>query len=257
MAKSGKVAGRKWSWALVLALAIFVTGAAVASAVTAPGSHTTGKGSLPTVAAQASSLPTSTTVAPSTSTSSEPTSTTSSTVAESRDTTTTMVPPTSTTIPVLTTCEPSQFAASATTDALSYALGQTINITLTLRDSSSEPCNDTTSLLGTGCWNVAASAINEAGQDVWDSGAAPITGISSCAIAVSPTTIPGNFSSSEQLSWSQVLCTNPPSGPGPPGETSWPNPNCLNTQVPAGTYEIEGEWEGFQAPPIDITIESS
>jgi Sigma-70 region 2 len=170
-----------------------------------------------------------------------------------------------TTTPSLAVCRVSQFVATATSDEGSYAPGQTVNITINVRDTSPDPCSDSTNLiLQGGCiptpgwsseWRGSASAINGSGQVVWDFGAGPTAGgIQSCPVGVYLPTVPGNFSASVVLSWPQDVCTDAP--PSTEGPTTVPNPNCPGTPVPAGTYRIMSSWEEFQAPPVSITIES-
>jgi hypothetical protein len=159
-------------------------------------------------------------------------------------------------------CEASQFVATATSDEVSYARGQTVNITVNLQDTSPDPCSDSTNLIWQGgCvpspgWGAGASAMNSDGQVVWDAGAGSTAGgIFNCPASIYLTTIPGHFAASVELSWPQDVCTDAP--PSTEGPTIVPNPNCPGTPVPAGTYQIRSSWEQFQIPPVTITIESN
>jgi hypothetical protein len=79
-------------------------------------------------------------------------------------------------------------------------------------------------------------------------------GVFNCANEPYLTTVPGGFSETVEMSWTQDLCSDGPASDE--GLTVVPNPNCPGTPVPTGTYRILTNWERFQAPPVTITIGS-
>jgi hypothetical protein len=159
-------------------------------------------------------------------------------------------------------CQRSQFVATTTTDAANYGPGQTVHVSVTLTDTSSDPCPDSSFLIWKGAcasppgWGTAASASNSAGQQVWDAYAGPTTGgpPESCPAGLYLTTIPGGFSATVDLSWTEDLCGDGPASDN--GLAAVPNPNCPGTPVPAGSYQIMTSWESFAAPAVTITISS-
>lgn len=195
---------------------------------------------------------TTTTVPPSTTT--LPTSTT--TVPRPPAGPTTIVPtspastpsePTTTTEP-MPACQESQFVLTATTDKTTYAPGETVTISLTMRDTSSTACLDT-GVMVWGCYGAAAS--NSTGAQVWESWAGPDGLPVNCPTTGYPTTIPGHTSTTAQVSWTQDECTQPVTN-------AQPNPDCPQVQVPSGPYEITGSWTIFPSPPpVTVDISSS
>ena len=164
MARTWRPRGRVISWATLMALLILVGTAALVSAVTAPGKPSA-KASANSTPQQSEppTMPVSSTVP------------TSSPVPASIPVPTALPPPmtsTPTTVSSLAVCQASQFVATATADGVNYAPGQVVNITVSLRDTSTEPCSDTTNLIWQGgCvpspgWGASASATNRSGQVV-------------------------------------------------------------------------------------------
>ncbi|HXQ43122.1 MAG TPA: hypothetical protein VN816_00665 [Acidimicrobiales bacterium] len=136
-----------------------------------------------------------------------------------------------------------------TTDRSTYPPGEPVMIDLTERDTSSEACRDTGVEIG-GCYGATAS--NSTGDEVWSSDAGPNSTPESCPAELTPTTIPGDFSTTGRLSWAQDVCTQPVTN-------DQPNPDCPQTPVPSGTYRITGYWTAttFASPPVTIDITSS
>ena len=150
----------------------------------------------------------------------------------------------------MSACRVGQFVLTTTTDKSSYSLGETAIVDLTVHDTSSEACLDAGVQIG-GCYGTTAS--NSAGGDVWDSMAGPDGLPESCPsdALTSPTTVPGNFSLTAQLSWAQDVYTQPVTN-------GQPNPDRPQTQLPSGRYRITGSWTFFlSAPPVTIDIDPS
>jgi hypothetical protein len=142
----------------------------------------------------------------------------------------------------------SQFVLTTTTDTGHYPPGQTVAIDLTLRDTSPVACQDTTVLMW-GCYG--ATATDGAGAPVWASWAGPDSTPVNCPAEIVPATIPADFSTSATLSWAQDRCTQPVTD-------DQPNPDCPQTQVPSGAYQMTSEWAGFSSQaPVTIDISPS
>jgi hypothetical protein len=262
--------GRILSWGTVLALLLLAGAAAVASASASPGPNlarrlATSAPSKRLYVAVLSTVPKSPSV-PSTTVGTQapsPVVAEPTTAPVSAKSAATALAGTTTTTEPMAVCQASQFVATTTTDQASYAPGQTVNISVTLKDTSSDPCADSMNLIWQGgCapppgWETTATATNSTGQVVWDVNARPTTGglPENCPAGIYLSTVPGGFSATVDLSWAQDLCGDSPLGDV--GPTVVPNPNCPGTPVPAGTYQITTSWERFLAPPVTITIASS
>jgi hypothetical protein len=144
-------------------------------------------------------------------------------------------------------CQASQFVLTAATDQSTYRPGEPIVTTLTLRDTSSQTCVDTDVEMG-GCYGTDATT--SAGVEVWESWAGPDGLPENCPEEGIPPTVPGGaVYTSADIVWTQDDCTQPVS--------VQPNPDCPQTPVAPGVYEISGFWANFgPAPPVTITIAS-
>jgi len=129
------------------------------------------------------------------------------------------------------------FVTTVRTSEPSYAPGQTVIISVIQANDGPvctippQPC---------GPPQAFASAYNPAGKDVWDAGAHktfPSTHITCPEPGRVPSwTWAANYSDTQEFDWSQDDCTD---GIGLPGHA---NPGCPDTQVPADTYRIVGEF---------------
>jgi len=174
---------------------------------------------------------------------SRPTTTVAPTIA-----TTTGPPPTTTTTEPMPSCQVGQFVLTATTDKGTYAPGETVMVDLSLHDTSPEACLDT----GVPVWGCyGATASNSTGNEVWNSLAGPDSLPASCPTTGFPTTVPGNFSTTSQVAWTQDVCTQPVTN-------DQPNPYCPQTPVPSGVYQISAYWTVFpSSPPVTVVINPS
>lgn len=148
----------------------------------------------------------------------------------------------STTTTTLPSC--GQFTSTVTTDRSSYSTGQTVSITITVTNAG-PACSGKPPM-----WCGAdASAYNSANQDVWDWGASPSqpSDIRNCPMDTGPETIAHNSSATVSTTWQQDQCTFDPSQTG-----SGSNPDCPQTQVPAGVYKISAN--GSSTGQATITI---
>lgn len=142
----------------------------------------------------------------------------------------------------------SQFVASATTDQGTYALGEAVTVTVTLRDTSTEACNNSEVTVG-GCPPATATVYDTAsGLPVWQSGATSNGLPINCPAEVGVPTIPGGYTATDQVVWQQDDCTM-----GPPATTGT-SPDCPQSQVTPGTYTIQSLWERWPAPPVSVEI---
>jgi hypothetical protein len=128
----------------------------------------------------------------------------------------------------------------------SYAPGQVVTISVT-EANKGPACQGTAETCGP--VPQSASAYNQAGKDVWDSGAGKTTtsGVGLCW------SVPGpmwrvHSAVTRELRWDQDDCARQDRSLLPGG---LPNPDCPGTQLPAGTYRIVGN--GGSAPAI-ITL---
>lgn len=121
------------------------------------------------------------------------------------------------------------------TDKSSYAPGQTVMISVTQVNEGPACHGIPPDWCGT--LQAFASAINPAGDDVWDYGAGKtIPGQVTCPFVAAPgPRWPAGYSSTQTLDWSQDKCAD--ARAFHPGRA---NPDCPGTQVPAGTYRIVG-----------------
>lgn len=124
-------------------------------------------------------------------------------------------------------CEPSHFILHVQTDKATYSIGETVQITMSIRNKGqsclgiveSGPCVD------------GATVSNSSSQVVWVSNIGPYP----CPSGELET-VPHGWNDSDSVSWSQKECPELGS-------------QCTNTQVPPGRYSVVGKW-GVSAPPV-------
>jgi hypothetical protein len=118
---------------------------------------------------------------------------------------------------------------------------------LTVRNTSSQACGNAHPVLTSDCADAKAS--DGTGMTVWESNAAP-DHLVICPADLRPVMVPGHASFSVSLTWLQDKCTQPPATP--PSSA-----RCPQTQVPAGTYTINGDYGPLPPPPVTVQILSS
>lgn len=267
-------------WVSVAVLLILSAGAASASTLTAPRHAPTSppvaapetSGAPPTSAA----LPTTTLPGGSGSSTTEPfPATTALPPTEAPGTaTTTGTPPATEALP---DCKSSNFDLVLRTDKTTYDVGQTVTITVTIRNvgpacsgfpgGAGSVCSGSSGALAPGesdsgcggfesCFGEGISISDSSGLEVWSSAGAPgyDSGVTSCPALVAETLATG-WSGSTEFVWHEDQC--PSSAP------LTTNTQCTRAQVSAGSYMIAGTWnvtlEGSpdQARPVQIAISSS
>jgi len=133
-------------------------------------------------------------------------------------------------------CEASQFILRLKTDTAIYSIGETVQITMSIRNKG-QSC---LGILETGPCVDGATVSNSSGQVVWVSNPGPLP----CPIS-EPETVPHGWHDSDSASWSQKEC---------PALGS----QCTNDQVPPGKYSVAGKWGVSEPPvqskPVKITI---
>lgn len=153
-----------------------------------------------------------------------------------------------TTPPGTPACTAGQFTLSVTTDKTAYARGESVVITLKMANTGVTCAGSGISL---SCI-ASASSSNSSGDVVWDSWAGADTSeqiLPQCR--PSPVmTIPGGWSTSEGINWNQDQCAGDPSLK----TIDVPNPNCPETQVPAGTYSIIAMAGADKSSPATVTF---
>lgn len=135
-------------------------------------------------------------------------------------------------------CQASHFLFHLKTDKASYSTGETVQISLSIRNTG-PPCSG---LSGNGPCVDRAIVSTASGQAVWVSN----PGVYACP-AQEPQTIPSGSRDSDSFSWTQDECSALGS-------------QCTNEQVPPGEYSVVGEWDvsepAVQSKPVKITIAS-
>lgn len=233
---------RRTPWLAIAGLLVLVVGAATGSALTAPSHPPVEAASTPLQPVALPTLPTTTEPVPAS---------------------TTLVPPpvvvpgpTGSTPPTIvegSACQPSRFAVVLATDKTRYQAGETVQITMSVRNDG-PTCTGSDAASSSGpCGLGRATASGESGQEVWDSDGNPYGDETSCpAIGFQP--VPSGWSTTVQFSWTQDECTAGASL-GPPQT----NPECPQTQVAPGTYSLVGNWAptfdgASHSEPDDVTI---
>jgi len=235
---------RRTPWVAVGGLLLLVVGAATGSAMTAPSRPRVVPASaplqpvvLPTVPTTTEPLPASTTPEPLPAEVPSPTGS---------------APPTS--IVQGPACQPSQFMVVLTTNKTTYVTGETVQITMSVRNVG-PTCGGTGAASSGPCGLGSATASNASGQEVWDSDGNPYGDVYSCP-SIGFQSVPAGWSTTVQLSWTQDECV---AGAfvGPPQT----NPQCPQTQVAPGTYSLVGDWNETltvgalsRSQPVTITI---
>jgi len=128
-------------------------------------------------------------------------------------------------------CEPSHFILRVMTNNATYSIGDTVQITMSIRNKGqsclgiveSGPCVD------------GATVSNSSGQIVWVSNFGPY----SCP-ASEPEIVPHGWNDSDSVSWLQKEC---------PALGS----QCTNTQVSPGRYSVVGKW-GVSEPAVQSRL---
>jgi hypothetical protein len=240
---------RLMPWISVGGLILLVGGAATASALTEPSHGSVATSgvpqqpvALPILSTGTEPVPASTTPEPPPVQASVPTSSPPSSEA------------TSTTPSVqAAACQGSQFLGVLATDKATYQTGETVQITLSVKNSG-PTCAGLESASTGPCGLGNVTATNAAGQDVWDADASASGLPIPCpAILIQP--VAAGWSTTVQLSWTQDQCTAGYS-PGPPPT----NPRCPQSQVAPGPYSLVGQWNGTsgndesQTQRVTITI---
>jgi len=133
-------------------------------------------------------------------------------------------------------CEPSNFLLHVKTNKATYSIGNTVQITLSIKNKG-QSC---LGIVESGLCVDGATVSNSSGQVVWVSN----LGVFSCPVS-QPGTVPRGWNDSDSVSWSQKEC---------PALGS----QCTNTQVPPGGYSVVGHWgvsdPAVQSRPVKITI---
>jgi len=237
MVQFGKVSRRIWPWTVVLVFVVVVAGAALASALTTSGPHTSTGVIPPKVAAE--SLPAQN------STGTSPPTTVAPTTTLAPPTTTTMPPPTTTTsAPSLLSCVPAQFSVTMTTDRSDYGPGEPVNITPRVTNEGGA-CT-----MAIGACPFVGTVTNSSGQAVWGPFMlVPSEPVPGCTAQLIGESVPSGWTQTTTFSWDQSECL-------PPGL------QCQNTPVPPGSYSVAVTWQfgspsfpPISAPPTTITID--
>jgi len=133
-------------------------------------------------------------------------------------------------------CEPSRFILRVTTNKATYSIGETVQITMSIRNKG-QSCLGT---LESGPCVDGDTVSNSSSQVVWVSNLGPYA----CP-ASEPETVPHGWKDSDSESWSQNEC---------PALGS----QCTNTQVSPGRYSVVGKWDvsepAVQSRLVKITI---
>lgn len=232
-------------WASVGGLLLLVAGAATGSALTAPShppvvaASTQPPGALPSLPTGTEPVPASTSPVPPPVVVPSPT---------------TPLPPsgvTTTTTVQAAACQASQFDVVLATDKTTYQTGETVQITMSVKNDG-PTCGGTDAAFSGPCGLGMVTATNASGQEAWDSDGNPNGDVYSCP-SIGFQQVPADWSTTVQFSWTQDDCV-PGASVGPPQT----NPQCPQTQVAPGTYSLVGGWNvgnsESQSPPVSITI---
>jgi hypothetical protein len=133
------------------------------------------------------------------------------------------------------------------TDQSAYSPGRSVKITLVVRNDGPACQGSEPAPYVGNCW-FSFNVKNQQGQKVWDSDASPDHSgpvMSSCPAELS-TTVPPEWTTSVTDSWNQDVCTVDNSG----DYATAPNPDCPQSQVPAGRYFLGSQG----AVPVAVTI---
>lgn len=146
---------------------------------------------------------------------------------------------TTTTVPPVPPCTTAQLVFTISIPSTSYPPGATIPITGTLTNTGSA-CQDTQNETS-GCWTGDLVATNQAGQVVWQDYAETTVNplVTSCPAEVAGGfEVPAGSSESFTRTWAETDCVY---DTDPSAKLFTPNPDCPDTQVPAGTYSISSD----------------
>lgn len=135
-----------------------------------------------------------------------------------------------------------------TTDRGTYQTGQTVNAAAHWTNDGPTcqwPKNPTYFT-----YPCASGYVNDSqGQPVWQVGATPQGEVmaGTCALYSVPSPTPHGYSVTFPLTWNQLRCADPP----PTWNRQGDNPNCPETQVPAGTYAVNLD---SRTTPVEFDI---
>jgi len=142
----------------------------------------------------------------------------------------TTIEPTTTSSPSPALCEWSQFK----TYVVANINGGQVDITLTAKNLG-PPCTDNGQFY-CACW--AAYAENASSQIVWEVPNPPVSGTHE---TVPLPIVPAGWTTTTAVTWDEDECALP---------------NCSNTPVATGSYDIFGKWGQTVSPPVPVSINS-